>query len=44
MCPYYIPKSTAFYLKNCGHKNKFKKVSKSKNWWTLVFRITVEAA
>ncbi len=25
MCPYYIPKSRAFYLKNCGHKNKFKK-------------------
>jgi hypothetical protein len=30
MCPYYIPKSTAYYLKNYGHKNKFKKGSKLK--------------
>ncbi len=30
MFPYYIPKSAAFYLKNYGHKNKFKIVSKLK--------------
>jgi hypothetical protein len=29
MCPYYIPKSTAFYFKNCGQKKKFKNIVKS---------------